>query len=269
MFRLQRGFDVVTMLDAHKLSDMPDKVQVPAADQVLRILSYLASQRASVPASTIATALGLPRSSTYHLLGTLREHGFVVSGDRRWALGVASHDLGSGYLRQQPLALVGRPLVSKMVAQLGESAHLAVLHGRDVVYVVEERAPGRPSLVTDIGVRLPAHLTASGRSMLSVMSPEQMRAIFPDDQSLATRGSDAVTRRELKELLRVARERGYASESGDVTEGLASVAVPIIDRSGWPIAALAVTYPDSRETVTGLVRVMTTVAADLSKRLRV
>ena len=42
---------------------------------------------------------------------------------------------------------------------------IAVLHGRDVLYVVEERAPGRPPLVTDVGVRLPAHLTASGRAI--------------------------------------------------------------------------------------------------------
>lgn len=248
---------------------MSDKPQVPAADHVLRILSYLATQRASVPASTISTALGLPRSSTYQLLATLREHGFVVSGDRRWALGVASHDLGSGYLRQQPLALVGRPLVSKMVAQIGESAHLAVLHGRDVVYVVEERAPGRPSLVTDTGVRLPAHLTASGRSMLSAMSREQVLAIFPDDTSLAARGRQSVTRRQLKEFLRVARERGFATETGDVTEGLSSVAVPIVDRSGWPIAALAITYPDTTADVSGLVTTMRNVAAELSRRLRV
>lgn len=248
---------------------MPDKVQVPAADSVLRILSYLARQRASVPAATISTALGLPRSSTYQLLATLAEHGYVVNGDRRWALGVASHDLGSGYVRQQPLALVGRPLVSKLVDSLGESAHLAVLHGRDVVYVVEERAPGRPSLVTDVGVRLPAHLTASGRSMLGAMSREQVLAIYPDDASLATRGTTTLTRRELREELRHARERGYATERGDITAGLSSVAVPIIDRSGWPIASLAVTFPDSRTDVAAIAAAMSVTTAELSRRLRV
>ena len=51
--------------------------------------------------------------------------------------------------------------------QTTHNAHLAVLHGRDVLYVIEERAPGRPLLVTDVGVRLPATLTASGLAMLA------------------------------------------------------------------------------------------------------
>lgn len=243
-------------------------MQVPASDQTLTILSFLARQRASVPAATIASALDLPRSTVYHLLATMRHHGFVVNGDRRWALGLAAHDLGSGYLRQQPLALVGRQLVSRLVDAVGENAHLAVLADREVVYVVEERAVGRPSLVTDVGVRLPAPLTASGRAMLSSLPPEQIRALFPDDASLAYQGRTSLTRRRLRDELRETRQRGYATEKGDVTPGLSSIAVPILDRVGWPLAALAVTYPDG-VSVTPLVAEATRVAAELSRRLRV
>lgn len=248
---------------------MPDKAQVPAADQTLAILAYLARQRASVPAATIASALGLPRSTTYHLLSTLAEHGFVVNGDRRWALGVAAHDLGTGYLRQQPLTLVGRPLVSKLVDVVGQNAHLAVLSDRDVVYVVEERAPGKPSLVTDVGVRLPAHLTASGRSMLADMSREQILALYPDDRAFANRGDTIMTRRKLRDELRATRERGYATERGDVTDGLSSIAVSIVDRVGWPIAALALTFPDETDNVKQLVTEVRSTASEISRRLRV
>lgn len=255
------------MLD--NLSGMSDKPQVPAADQTLAILGYLARQRASVPAATIATALEIPRSTTYHLLATLAQHGFVVSGDRRWALGVAAHDLGTGFLRQQPLTLVGRPLVSKLVDNVGENAHLATLHGTDVVYVVEERAPGRPSLITDVGVRLPAHFTASGRSMLAAMPREQILALYPDDQSLVTRAGHSITRRELRDELRETRERGYSTETGDVTEGLSSIAVAIVDRVGWPIASVALTFPDSTTGIDRLVTELKATATEISRRLRV
>ncbi|MEY4397056.1 MAG: Transcriptional repressor IclR [Actinomycetota bacterium] len=248
---------------------MPDKTQVPAADQTLAILGFLARQRASVPAATIASALDIPRSTTYHLLATLAEHGFVVNGERRWALGLAAHDLGTGFLRQQPLALVGRPLVSKLVDAVGENAHLAVLNGRDVVYVVEERAPGKPSLVTDVGVRLPAHLTASGRSMLAQMSREQLLALYPDDTAFANRGDTVMTRRRLRDELRETRERGFATEHGDVTRGLSSVAVAIVDRVGWPIAALALTYADDSANSDVLVADVRKTAAEISRRLRV
>src|SRR6187549_3802646 len=73
----------------------PDpRPQVPAADQTLRILTFLARQRGPVAAATLAAQLEIPRSSAYHLLATLEEHGFVVHlpAERRWGLGVAAFE---------------------------------------------------------------------------------------------------------------------------------------------------------------------------------
>ena len=163
--------------------------KVPAADQTLAILAHLAAQRGPVPAATIAQALEIPRSTVYHLLAVMQERGFVVHlpEERRYGLGIAAFELSSGFSRQQPLARLGRPLVAALVDRLGESGHLAVLHGRDVLYLVEERAPRRPSLVTDVGVRLPAHLTATGRAMLAELPPAQLRALYPDRAAFAER----------------------------------------------------------------------------------
>ena len=118
---------------------------VPAADATLRLLRHL-SRTGPLPAAALATALDLPRSTTYHLLAVLTEHGFVVHlpEERRYGLGLAAFELGSAYSRQAPLARAARPVLARLVDQVGESAHLAVLHGRDVLYVVEERAAGRP-----------------------------------------------------------------------------------------------------------------------------
>ncbi|MBN9187356.1 MAG: helix-turn-helix domain-containing protein, partial [Microbacterium sp.] len=90
----------------HPVSDMPDNPQVPAADQTLRILGFLARQPGPVAASALATQLGIPRSTVYFLLAALQEHGFAVHipGERRWGLGTAAFELAGGYARQQPLA---------------------------------------------------------------------------------------------------------------------------------------------------------------------
>jgi DNA-binding IclR family transcriptional regulator len=233
------------------VSDQRSKV--PAADQTLRILSHLAAQRGPMPAATIATALGLPRSTVYHLLAVLQERGFVVHlpEERRYGLGVAAFELSSGFSRQQPLTRLGRPLVAALVDRVGESGHLAVLHGRDVLYLVEERAPRRPSLVTDVGVRLPAHLTATGRAMLAALPPAQLRALYPDAAAFPVRGgADGGEAGEqpwsygrLKRVLQAVRADGHATEHGEVTAGLASVGVAVLDHVGWPAAAIAVTYP--------------------------
>lgn len=251
---------------------MPDtRPQVPAADQTLRILTFLARQRGPVAARTVADQLGIPRSSVYHLLATLQEHGFVVhlAAERRWGLGTAASELGGGYLRQAPLARVGRPLIAALADRVGESAHLGVMSGRDVVYIVEERAPRRPALVTEVGVRLPAHLTATGRAMLAALPRPQVRALYPDASAFADRTGRGPRRpAELRELLRAVRSDGFASEDGEVTLGLRSVGVAVRDHAGWPTAAVAVTWPEDAARDAGeIARLIAAAAAQLGARL--
>ena len=156
--------------------------KVPAAENTLRILKLLASRRGPMAASQIASTLGLPRSSVYHLLGVMEANGFVLHlhEEQRYGLGISAFELSSAYSRQEPLSRLGRPLLASLVDALGESAHLAVLHGRDVLYIVEERAKNRPSLVTDVGVRLPSHLTASGRAILAALSGIPYLTVRPE-----------------------------------------------------------------------------------------
>jgi DNA-binding IclR family transcriptional regulator len=234
---------------------------VPAARHTLQVLTYLGAQRGPVPASTIAQALGLPRSTVYRLLGVLSDLGFALHFPEahRYGIGLAAFELSSGFARQEPLTRLGRPILAALVDRIGESAHLAVLHGRDVIYLVEERAPRRPALVTDVGVRLPSHLTASGRALLATLPLPQLRALFPDRSAFVQRtgaGQEpgpsapetaavpgAVTSyRDLNRLLAEVRAQGFAAEDGDVTAGIASVAVAVRDHSGWPAAGIAVTF---------------------------
>jgi DNA-binding IclR family transcriptional regulator len=218
----------------------------PAATHALQLLKLLARHPSPLPASAIARDLGLPRSSTYHLLKVLRDEGFVVHlpETRRYGLGVASFELGSAYSRQEPLRWIAQTVLTRLVSATSHNAHLAVLLGRDVLYVIEERAAGRPPLVTDVGVRLPAHLTASGLAMLAALPPQQVAALFPS-RRLLTRRHDAgpASLTQLRADLAAARRAGHAEEDGYVTPGFASVAAPVLDHSGHPAAAVAVTFP--------------------------
>ncbi|WP_149085922.1 MULTISPECIES: IclR family transcriptional regulator [Microbacterium] len=243
---------------------------MPAAAQTLRILSYLAGRPAPVAASAIARELSLPRSTVYHLLRTLAAHGFVLHlrEEQRWGLGTSAFELAGGYARQQPLARLGRPLVAGVSDRLGESAHLAVMSGRDVLYIVEERAPRRPALVTDVGVRLPAHLTATGRAMLAALPRTQIRALYPDASMFPDRTGRGPRRpSELRDLLREVRIRGYATEDSEVAEGLRSVGAVVKDAAGWPVAAVAVTWAGGGGRESELAPVVLDAAATLEARL--
>jgi len=246
---------------------------VPAAAQALAVLQYLGAQAQPTAAAAISRDLDLPRSTTYHLLDTLVQAGFVahLPEERRYALGVAAYELASGYSRQTSLQRLARMPLAVLVDSVGQNAHLAIMHGRDVIYVIEERAIGRPPLITDVGVRLPAQLTASGRAMLAQMPQAQVRALYSEPDSFVLRndlGPRSYT--ALRHLLVDTRRQGFASEDGEVTPDFASVAVAVTDRTGYPVAAVAVTFPsaeaDEGERTRLAARVAKT-AAELSRRL--
>lgn len=219
---------------------------VPAATQVLAVLKLLTQRATPMPAMAIARELDLPRSTVYHLLTVLRDEGFVVHlpAERRYGLGITALELGSAYSRQEALRWLAAPALARMVEATGHNGHFAVLHGTDVLYVIEERAPGRPSLVTDVGVRLPAQVTASGLAMLAALPARQVKALFPSRTSLVLReGRGPRSLTALRTELAVVRQAGFATEEGSVTEGFASVAAAVRDHAGHPVAAVALTFP--------------------------
>ena len=180
---------------------------------------------------------------------------------------MAAFEVGSGYTRQEPLQRIARRLLADLADTTGQSAHLAVLHGRDVLYVVEERAPGRPPLVTDVGVRLPAHLTASGRAILAAL-PRR-----PGARALPRRGR----------VRRPARHRSaHASAScARCSPTPGSAATPsrrvrsrrgcrasrraVLDHNAHPVAGIALTFADGE--VADLAAAVRRTASALGRRL--
>ncbi|MEV0293761.1 IclR family transcriptional regulator [Nocardia sp. NPDC050710] len=217
---------------------------IPALRRGLAVLHLLAGRAGPMSAATISRELGLPRSTTYHLLAELEQARFVthLPAERRYGLGIAAFELGSAYLRHDPLERLAGPLLRELVERVGHNAHLGVLHGNELLYLIKER-PARPqTLVTDVGVRLPAHLTASGRAILAYLPAAHIRALFPTSAAFirrTERGPGSLA--ELRALLAVERRRGWACEDGHVTPGYASVAHPVFDHAHHPIAAISVT----------------------------
>ena len=221
--------------------------RVPAATRALVLLKTMAEIAQPASAARLAKRLGIPRSSCYQLLEALEAEGFAIHypEEKRWGLGLAAWELGSAYQRHEPLERMARPVLKKLVSDLEPKAsavgHLGVLDGSDVLYLLEERPTRSLKLVTDVGVRLPAHLTASGRSMLALLDQKQISASFRG-LSLATRtGLGPKNLSELKQVLELERAQGFALEVDEVSMGYASVGVAIQDNFGHPLAGIAVT----------------------------
>lgn len=224
--------------------------EVPAATQTLQILKYLASKSSPVRASTISRDLGLPRSTTYHLIRVLQDEGFIVHSPETQTFGLSTllTEIGSAVRSSNTLAKMAEPILARLVSEtkLPIVAHLGVLEHTDVLYAFKVSASRAPALVTSIGVRLPAHLTATGRAMLAMLSLDQLRAIYPTTNPIPTRTKpEPITGTQLDEILSETRSRGWAVEDGEVTVDYASVAAAVLDHNGYAAAAVGLTFRGS------------------------
>jgi len=220
---------------------------MPAARNALGVLRLLAARSAPVPASTIARELGMPRSSVYQLVAVMMSEGFVVHYPEDHAYGLSSlvSEIGTSALQSERLARLAKPMLERLVRELRLPvvAHLAVLGGADVIYAARVQGFRAPTTVSAIGVRLPAHLTATGRAMLALLPAEQVRALYPSRASLIRRQSAGPgSLADLDALLAQTRARGWAVEEGDVTAEYGSAGASAVDRNGYPVAAIGLTF---------------------------
>lgn len=214
-------------------------MSVPAAARTMAVLRVLAEAAGPLPASTIAARIGAPRSATYRLLDVMADEGFALRlpDEGRWVLGVSAFEIGSAYSARMPLQRIGRPVLAQLARRTGLTAHLGVLHGDEVLYLHKE---GRTKVVVDVGVRLPATITASGHALLGALSPKQLAASV-SREPLVRGGITTPSLDELRAILRTDRERGWSVEDEAITPGTASIAVAVLDATGHPVASLALT----------------------------
>ena len=212
--------------------------KVPAATHTLAILRLLMTTDAPISAARIATQLRLPRSTTYQLLKVMVDAGFVMhlKSHRTYGLGAAAYSLSQAYSTQQPLVRASTRHAQALAKLAGGSAHVSRLSsGMEVLYVLEERSTAAVSLITDVGVRLAAERTASGRVMLAALPDAELKARV-DAAGLGRQWQKIHT------MVQQVRLRGWAEETEEVSVGQSSIAAAVLDHTGRPAAALAVTF---------------------------
>ncbi|HYI24246.1 MAG TPA: helix-turn-helix domain-containing protein, partial [Thermomicrobiales bacterium] len=132
---------------------------VKSADRTLKLLELFAGEADGMSLADVSARTGWPKSSTLALLRTLlhRDYLDVTSIDGKYRLGPRVASLGSAYLGSLSLAREGADVVRDVSRACDETVHLAVLQGRDVLYIAKEEGGGSMRMVSTVGRMIPAH----------------------------------------------------------------------------------------------------------------
>ena len=236
---------------------------VQALTRGFDLLEALADAGGEAGVSDLAARTGMPPATIHRLVRTLLDRGYLLQlPSRRYTLGPRLVRLGDS-----AGALLGRwamPVLTDLVAAVGETANLAVLDGDHAVYVAQVPSPHSVRMFTEIGRRVPLHCTGVGKALLSALPDAQVRAV------LARTGLPPVTPTTVTDPdtllagLATARERGWVHDEGEQEPGVRCVAVPVSGPQG-PVA-LSVSGPLSRLDDDALTRIAPAVR-DAGRRL--
>lgn len=216
-----------------------------SVDLALRLLLLL-KDRPAVRVTTAARELGIASSTAHRLLTTLAHRGFVVQDrvSKEYRLGPSSYELGSESLATVDLREVAEPHLRESVARLGETVNVLVREGDSVRFIAGFESDQRVRTHVLTGTLLPAYATSGGKLLLAELSREQLRALYPRGLRKLTPQTKTFT--ALLDELAVIMMRGYAVNDQESDPGLTAVAVPLRNRAGQAVAAVAMSAPSAR-----------------------
>jgi IclR family transcriptional regulator, pca regulon regulatory protein len=219
----------------------------------LAVLSSFGEQRPAMTLSQAAVASNLSRATARRVLLTLSELGYVARNGRDFSLAPRILELGFAYLSTQTWIDRAEPLMKELSHALKESCSAAILQDCEIVYVARMPAPHRiMSATIAVGTRLPASHTSLGRIQLGFLSEADLaervsRMKFVRYTLHTIVEPDALIRR-----IRADRAQGYSIVDEELEQGLRSLAVPIVTRSGENVGAINLSAHASRASCNDL-----------------
>lgn len=225
----------------------------------------------------LAKRLHLHKNNVFRILATLEEKGWVeqCADTERYRLGAACVRLGHAFGRARSLSRHGRLALDGLSRASGETSHLAVLRGFEVVMLDGVQAQGPLVTGLHLGGRLLTHCTAVGKVLIACGEKETFERF---DREIAARGRlkksterSIVDRDKLIEHLQDVRVQGFALDLEECADGVVCAAAPVFDASSMLVASIAVSAPASRadreRLERDLVPRVTAEASRLSKQL--
>ncbi|MFI9560421.1 IclR family transcriptional regulator [Nonomuraea endophytica] len=216
---------------------------VQSLERAFAILELMAEAGGELQLSRLSTLSGLPLPTIHRIIRTLVGSGYVRQlPSRGYALGPRLIRLGES--ASSMFATWARPVLTDLVAAVGETANMAVMDGDRAVYVAQVPSTHSVRMFTEVGRRVYLHCTGVGKALLAQLPPEDARALV-ERAGMPAQTPNTITDPDLLMVeLSEIRQRGYCVDDAEQEPGVRCLAVPV---TGAPtLSAISVSGPEGR-----------------------
>lgn len=231
--------------------DRESPLYVQAAAKVFEVLHAFDGPHRELTLADIARVSKMGRSAAQRIVYTLETLGYLarVPDSKHYRLTSRLLQFSYNYVRNHELITRAMPYLQDLNRNFDETVNLQELDGTEIVLVVRFPSRHLMNIEVAVGSRLPAFCTASGTAILSRLPVRESEAILRSSNRVALTPYTELNLDRLRERIRAARARGYAIVVSEAMVGDISLAAPVLDHRGWPIAAVNIAVPASRWTV--------------------
>ena len=228
--------------------DTKKSSNIKSVVKAISIIELLVTSQQPISLSEMSRKLGMARSTVHGLASTLLDLGYLAQNIEtgHYELGVKLYEVGNAVSVYWQEKAVAKEYITRLIEKLKETVHMAKLVDGKVLYIDKQESTHSIRIVTETGVKLPAHCTGVGKVLLAYLSKSELEQILkrnPLESSTEKTISDKDAL--IKELEKI-RKNGFAYDDQEFMIGLKCVAVPIFNHNNKVVAALSVSAPVSR-----------------------
>jgi DNA-binding IclR family transcriptional regulator len=228
----------------------PIEYNVRAVERALQILGCFDDEHPERGVSEIAQEVNLHKATTHRIVTTLVNYGFLerAADGQKYRLGLELTDLGFKVLRRMDLRREALPYMSMLVGRWDEACDLSVFDQGKVFYIEVIQGSHALTISASVGLRLPAHSTASGKIFLAHLPTSELED-YLSNPLVAYTDNTLTSPEKIRQQLAEIRQQGYSVDDQETEVGIRAVAAPIRDQTGKVVAAMSMPSPSSRLTI--------------------
>lgn len=206
--------------------------------RVAQLMTAFGPEDTYLGVNELGRRTGLPKATVSRLVKEMTEHGLLERSGLKVGLGLRLFEWGEHASRRRSVRELALPFMADLREATGQTIHLAILDGTEVVYVEILQHGNSPKLPSKVGGRLPAHATGVGKALLAASPEATVEQVIK--AGLPPVGPRTITSAlHLRKQLKRIAASGIAYEYEESGHGIVCAASAIRDHLGTPIAAVS------------------------------